>query len=359
MVESTAATTWIREPLKPTGVLDDQNYNDVTPVIGREYPDLKITDLLNAPNADELIREMAIIISIRGVVFFRNQDLTIAQQKAFVYKVSKLAGSPKESGFHRHPSGQGYQELVIDQDAAKDEDIYVVSNQLMKKIFDSSKRNKKVTSQAGQWHTDLMFERVPADYSCLRMHTNPPTGGDTLWASGTAMYNLLSAPYQRYLQTLTMHSASPSVADGAKRGGFELITENRGHPLNKGDDFTADHPVIRTNPVTGKNGIYAVGLHVKNINDVSEAESDAMLKSFLDLITQNHGLQVRWHWTKNDVAIWDNRSVYHAATPDFDINIPREGARCTTIGEIGYFDPYTNHLVDTKSATTNGVNGHK
>lgn len=49
------------EPLKPTGALDKYEFVDVTPVIGREYPNVQLTDLLNAENADELIRELVII----------------------------------------------------------------------------------------------------------------------------------------------------------------------------------------------------------------------------------------------------------------------------------------------------------
>lgn len=49
------------EPLKSTGALDKYEHFEVTPVIGRQYgPEVQIRDLLNAPNADELIRELAI-----------------------------------------------------------------------------------------------------------------------------------------------------------------------------------------------------------------------------------------------------------------------------------------------------------
>ena len=51
----------IREPLKLLGVLDQFKSVDLTPAIGREYPDAKLIDWLNAPNADELIRDLAII----------------------------------------------------------------------------------------------------------------------------------------------------------------------------------------------------------------------------------------------------------------------------------------------------------
>ena len=49
-----------REPLKTSGALDKYEHFDVTPVIGREYPTLSLKECLEAPNSDELIRDLAI-----------------------------------------------------------------------------------------------------------------------------------------------------------------------------------------------------------------------------------------------------------------------------------------------------------
>lgn len=48
------------EPLKLSGVLDQYEHFDVTPIIGREFPKANLVEWLNAPNADELIRDLAI-----------------------------------------------------------------------------------------------------------------------------------------------------------------------------------------------------------------------------------------------------------------------------------------------------------
>lgn len=49
------------KPLTKSGVLDEFKWEDATPVIGREYPTVNIVDdLLNASNADELLRDLAI-----------------------------------------------------------------------------------------------------------------------------------------------------------------------------------------------------------------------------------------------------------------------------------------------------------
>ena len=50
-----------KEPIKPTGALDQYESFDVTPVIGREFKNLNLVELLRAPNSDELLRELAYI----------------------------------------------------------------------------------------------------------------------------------------------------------------------------------------------------------------------------------------------------------------------------------------------------------
>jgi hypothetical protein len=53
-------TLKVQKPLQLSGALDQYESFDVTPVIGTEFPTLKIVDLINAPNADELLRDLAI-----------------------------------------------------------------------------------------------------------------------------------------------------------------------------------------------------------------------------------------------------------------------------------------------------------
>lgn len=49
-----------KEPLKLSGVLDQFEHFDVTPVIGREYVNVNLAEFLYAPNSDDLIRDLAI-----------------------------------------------------------------------------------------------------------------------------------------------------------------------------------------------------------------------------------------------------------------------------------------------------------
>lgn len=125
-----------------------------------------------------------------------------------------------------------------------------------------------------------------------------------------------------------------------------------------GGDLASDHPVVRTNPITGWKSIFPVGTFPKSVNGLTRRESDNLLKYFHDLITYGHDLQVRFKWDQpNDIgmpflsihiyreryltttAIWDNRSVFHTATFDYDGIGERSGNRAVGIGEAPYFDP--------------------
>ena len=88
----------------------------LTPHIGTEFPspNTQLSALLTAPNSDELIRDLATLVSHRGVVFFRAQDLTIGQQKELALRLGKLTGRPKTSALHRHPISEDTPELGLD-----------------------------------------------------------------------------------------------------------------------------------------------------------------------------------------------------------------------------------------------------
>lgn len=94
-----------RQPLEKGSSIDHLEYFDVTPIIGREYPTAKIKDILQAHNHDEQLRDLAITICERGVVFFRapQDDLTIDEQKHVTDVLGKLTGRPEENALHVHP----------------------------------------------------------------------------------------------------------------------------------------------------------------------------------------------------------------------------------------------------------------
>ncbi|KAK4121010.1 taurine catabolism dioxygenase [Parathielavia appendiculata] len=315
------------KPLPYAGALDKFRHQDLTPVIGREYENLQVTDLLKG--GDDVIRDLAVTVSQRGVVFLRNQHVTPDQMKDLMLRLTELTGCPESSGLHVHPLTEEGSELG--------DQISVISSEKQKKGGGLIHHHSDVSRFASAgWHTDISFEPVPSDYAMLKIHTLPPTGGDTLWASGYEIYDRLSLPLKTLLEGLTATHDARFFLEEAERLGNPLRKGIRGHPLNHGDSLTAVHPVIRTNPVTGWKSVYVNKGFTKRINGVTKDESDLLLGYLFNLVTQNHDAQVRFKWRPNDLAIWDNRSTWHCAT--YDYNHPRVGDRVCSLGEAPYLD---------------------
>ena len=163
-------------PLQLKGVLDQFKSFDVTPVIGKEFPEAKLAEWLRAPNADELIRDLAITspplsylsqtpqltaaqpVSQRGVVFFRAQDgLDDTLQKELAQRLGQLSGKPASSTLHIHPvinSGR--------DEGGGDDEISVISSRQAKKLYKGSFLVPSEKRQNGKegWHSDITFEPV-------------------------------------------------------------------------------------------------------------------------------------------------------------------------------------------------------
>ncbi|OKL62723.1 hypothetical protein UA08_01897 [Talaromyces atroroseus] len=327
------------EPLKLSGALNHFAFEETTPVIGREFLHVNIVDdLLRASNSDELVRDLAITISQRGVVFFRAQDnLTDDLQKELVQRLGQLAGKPASSTLHIHPVLNNTSEFGV-----ADAEISTISSLARKKMFQHDRQSDRRRYDSAQWHSDIQFEPAPADYTSLRLTQLPSSGGDTLWASGYEIYDRFSRRYQQFLEGLTATFSGDGFIKAAERDpvNVRIYTEPRGSPLNVGDGLITVHPVVRTNPVTGWKSIYALGTFPKYINELNSEESEELLKKFHSLLINNHDLQVRFKWrNKNDIAIWDNRSVFHSATFDYEGLGERFGHRTVGIGEKPYLDP--------------------
>ena len=298
-----------------TQALDSLDHVDLTPVIGREFGSANIVDdILNASNSDELLKQLAITISRRGVVFFRKQNnLTNDKQKDFIQKLGELSGKPSSSTLHIHPVLNDSREL-----GGSDAEISTISSVDHKKLFGPiQKENKRKVDAANGWHSDIQFEPVPADYTSLRLIQLPRTGGDTLWASGYEIYDRFSAPYQKFLEGLTATFTGDGFKKVVEKAGTSLHEGPRGSPDNVGTELSAVHPVVRTNPVTGWKSIFPVGPFPKRINEVSQQESDDLLRKFQETIVYNHDLQVRLKWqNENDIG----KSNHNA---DLSSNRPR------------------------------------
>ena len=88
----------------------------------------------------------------------------------------------------------------------------------------------------------------------------------------------------------------------------------------------ADHPVVRTHPETGEKILFvnAFTTHLVNYHTpanvrfgIDYAPGAGDLLRYLIAQASIPEYQVRWRWTPDSVAIWDNRSTQHYAVQDY------------------------------------------
>lgn len=139
----------------------------------------------------------------------------------------------------------------------------------------------------------MTYEIQPPSYTSLKLLTGPPRGGggDTLWASQYAVYDLLSPGMQKYLEGLEALHSSQIQADGS----IALGRTVRREPV------ITKHPLIRTHPVTGwKSVFFNPGMCV--------------LRNFLFQTLYS------WFWD----ILWQRRipnNLYHCPLPLFSCSI--------------------------------------
>jgi taurine dioxygenase len=265
----------------------------VTPRIGAEIGGIDLTAALSNRQVEELHSALAEY----QVLFFRDQKLTLDQQKALGRHFGELHIHPNTPGPEGHP-----EILPIHADA----------------------NSKRIAGE--NWHSDVSCDIEPPLGSILYLHTVPPSGGDTIFASQSAAYDALSPAMQTFLGGLTATHSGDHVY---RRTNRLLGIDDSGKKFPE-----AVHPVVRTHPATGRKGLFVNGGFTVRINELTEAESRAVLE-FLYAHSTKPAFQVRFKWQPHSVAFWDNRVVQHIAMWDYFPQV-RSGYRVTVKGDRPY-----------------------
>jgi len=268
----------------------------LTPVIGAEITGIDLSD--PKPGDVERVRDA---LTEHQVLFFRDQpELTPDAQVAFASAFGPLHTHPAAPQMPGHP------------------EIFVIH----------AHRESRVANGNG-WHTDVSCDERPPMATLLQLHLLPPTGGDTLFSSMYAAFESLSDRMRNLLDGLTATHASEHVYRGryADRG---VDDSHRTYP-------SAVHPVVRTHPWSGRQALYVNPSFTTRINELTADESQALL-DYLYRHQQRPEFQVRFRWTPNAVAFWDNRCTQHFALWDYWPE-ERKGHRVTIEGERPYHDP--------------------
>ncbi|MFZ4407150.1 MAG: TauD/TfdA dioxygenase family protein [Paracraurococcus sp.] len=260
----------------------------LTPVIGAEIGGVDLGALSNR-QMDEIHRALAEHL----VIFFRDQHLSQQQHLDFGRQFGEL---------HLHPAAPhepGHPELMV---------IKADEN--------------SVRANGEGWHSDVSCDEYPPLGSILYIRECPPAGGDTLFASMYAAFDALSDRMKAYLDGMVAEHSGEHVYRGmfAKEG----VADKPRYPR-------AEHPVVRTHPVTGRKALYVNRGFTTRILGIPLDESDGIL-AWLYQHMENPLFQCRFRWQPNSVAFWDNRCAQHRAMWDYWPH-RRYGNRVTVTGE--------------------------
>jgi taurine dioxygenase len=246
---------------------------------------------------DATFSEIRAALLEHQVIFFRDQELTRDEHKAFGRRFGAL---------HIHPflqplKDEGHPEFVV---------------------LESDARHPFV---AEAWHSDVTFQPEPPLGSILRCAAAPEFGGDTMWASMYAAYEALSDTMQRLLSGLVaIHDTSRTFS--RDNYNIEHIGGRRAEQI-----VSAEHPVVRTHPETGRKALFVNSAFTHSIKGMKPGESAALL-GFLYRHIETPDFTCRFRWRKNSIAMWDNRCTQHRVVAD-NLAAYRRMERVTILGD--------------------------
>lgn len=221
----------------------------------------------------------------RGVIFFRDQNLTPESQVEFAARFGEPEVYPFKEGnanFSPHPSGlETILSLVHDAERPGSENA---------------------------WHSDVMWMVEPSLGSVLYAREVPDVGGDTLFSDCRAVYDGLDDHMKNSLAELEA-SYDWITSFGGQMTPEMLAANRRVHP-------GSTHPVVRTHPDSGRKSVYLSNVFLTRVKGMSIVESRALV-AYLETLIARPEFQVRWKWQTGSVAVWDNRRVQHYAVNDY------------------------------------------
>lgn len=255
--------------------------------IGAELTGLRLSD---AVHDEALFAEIRQALFKHRVLFLRDQDITRAEHVAFARKFGELEDHP-----------------VVGSDPA---------NPGLLQIYKTPEHPPERYENA--WHSDTTWREAPQFGAVLRCVECPEIGGDTMWANMVLAYERLPQHIKDQIQDLrARHSIECTF-------GAAMPMEKR--LALKAQFPDAEHPVVRTHAQTGEKILYVNGFttHFTNYHTAARVRygQDANpgagdLLRYLISQAQIPEYQVRWRWTPNSFAIWDNSATQHYAVMDY------------------------------------------
>ena len=229
------------------------------------------------------------------VLRFRGQHLDDDQLMRFSACFGELDWAPVIAASRAKVPGQ---DRFVESAEEGRRYISVISN-----IIENGRAVGALGAYESIWHTDMSYNPQPPSASALYALEVPPSGGDTGFANMYLAYETLpEALLGRIKGRLCRHDATHNSA-GELRRGFTEVTDPRRTP-------GADHPIIRTHPVTGRKALFLGRRRNACIQGLELEESERLLDALWAHATRP---ELTWYqqWQVADLVLWDNRCVLH------------------------------------------------
>ena len=243
-----------------------------------------------------------------GVLVFRDQTFTDAGQLAFAERFDGVLHS--KTGISALGRNRLNNEALADISNVDDEG----------NIRRTDDRRRMYSLANRLWHTDASFQDPAGRYSMLSARVVPPSDADTEFADMKSAWDTLDAATRRQIDGLHVHH---SIAYSRQSLGFEFSPEELDNL--KG----AIHPLVRTNPRTGRRSLY-LAAHATRIMEMPVPEGRLLLRDLMDHATQRQFVHAH-AWRPGDLVIWDNLATMHRGRPFADGVHRRELRRVTTL----------------------------
>ena len=235
-----------------------------------------IVNLKDITNKDILKIKKA--LNKYGMLYFKQQELTSKFYIQFAKYFGKLANYPRLKGLNKK-----FPQITVVQRKSTD----------------------KGPSFGEQFHTDSIYTKKPPRFTMLLSKLVPKKGkANTDFCSQYFAYKELPNSIRKKLKKIQAIYSS--------EGPISITTKERVKEKGKGlKELKSMHKIIRK--ISSKYSIYFSPGHFVRFSPNIEDENK--LKKFLFNHQVKKKFQYSLRWEKNQLAIWDNRSMLHQATP--------------------------------------------
>ena len=257
-------------------------------VIGAEIRDIDLAQ----PLSDADFRQIEAAFNQHAVICFPGQQWSEPQMIAFARRFGEV-----EKIFLTHYAHPQYPEIMY------------VSN------IQENGRDIGHADAGRVWHTDMSYTARPPRATmlyALEIPVDPVDSGkvlgDTLFSSAADAYDALPQAMQKRIAGLR---AIHQVAGRRARTG----TGQDDQALRRQQPAVV-HPIVRTHPHTGRKCLYVSKGECEGIEGMPQDEALALIDELAD-----HTVDARFHhthrWRLHDLLMWDNCSVQHLASLDY------------------------------------------